>query len=68
MSKADAETLEPLGSAGQGIPTKLEHVVFVKPPPTDSGHENLNAGGHLAERSRPRKLHNRGQQNCTPSR
>jgi hypothetical protein len=34
MSKADAETLRPLGSSGQGIPTKLEHVAVVMPPPT----------------------------------
>jgi transcriptional regulator with XRE-family HTH domain len=34
----------------------------------DSGHGNLNAGGHLAERSRPRELHNRGHEICTPSR
>jgi hypothetical protein len=34
----------------------------------DSGHGILNAGGHLPERSRPRKLPAGGHEICTPSR
>jgi hypothetical protein len=34
----------------------------------ESGHENLNAGGHLAERPRPRKLPAGGHEICTPPR
>jgi hypothetical protein len=34
----------------------------------DSGHGILNAGGHLPERRRPRKLPVRGHEICTPSR
>jgi hypothetical protein len=37
-------------------------------PKGEGGHENLNAGGHLAERPRPRKLPAGGHEICTPSR